>query len=708
MSETLSSLVVKLSADIAEFQAGMDGATKISSDVSKNLAAIGGAVVVGGIALAGAAIAGLGVALTDCVKGAMEAEGIQSKLAQTIANTGSVTGVTVDQINEMATAFQKTTTFEDDTVSAAGEVLARFKEIGSKVMPDAMQATLDLATVMGTDAPQAALLLGKTLADPTSGLAKLKAAGVVFTTAEEEQIKAMVAAGDQAGAQALILDKLKGSIGGAAQAAGGTTAGKFKIFENTLGGIKDTVGAGLLPALGKLADMFSGALANQAVQSTIEGIATAIGDFAASVVSGIPTVLGWLQTAWDWLSNNQGVIVAILAAIGVAVLAFGVTVATAAWTALSPLLPVIAVLGLVAAAAYLLYQAWVTDFGGIQTFITDLWNNTLAPVFQTIITWFQAQIPVAIQFLSDFWTNVLLPAIQAVGVWIQTNVIPLFQQLVAWLQTNVPIAIQALSDFWTNVLLPAIRAAWSWMSTVLFPFLVTLATQIGTAIGAAITTLAGFWSNTLLPAIQAVWSWMKSTLFPFIESVIDLVGTVLGVALTAAAGFWQKVLQPALEAFVKFVVDKVVPVIQSIMMWLGEKLQPVIQTVSKFIGDNLVRAFENISAAIKIVTDWIQTMINKLENITLPDWLTPGSPTPFELGLLGIGAAMKEVARTAAPEFEASLAMKGSAISGSSGGGGGANGEQTRLLRVIADKRSPSADEIARAVRDALLLVGLT
>ena len=27
----------------------------------------------------------------------------------------------------------------------------------------------------------------------------------------------------------------------------------------------------------------------------------------------------------------------------------------------------------------------------------------------------------------------------------------------------------------------------------------------------------------------------------------------------------------------------------------------------------------------------------------MPDWLTPGSPTPFELGLRGIASALKEV-----------------------------------------------------------------
>jgi hypothetical protein len=38
----------------------------------------------------------------------------------------------------------------------------------------------------------------------------------------------------------------------------------------------------------------------------------------------------------------------------------------------------------------------------------------------------------------------------------------------------------------------------------------------------------------------------------------------------------------------------------------------------------------------------------QISSLKLPDWLTPGSPTPLEMGLRGISAAMKEAAALSA------------------------------------------------------------
>lgn len=57
------------------------------------------------------------------------------------------------------------------------------------------------------------------------------------------------------------------------------------------------------------------------------------------------------------------------------------------------------------------------------------------------------------------------------------------------------------------------------------------------------------------------------------------------------------------------------------------------------------KAIEGISNAIKGVIGWVDRMIDKFNAAknALPDWMTPGSPTPLELGLRGIGDALKDV-----------------------------------------------------------------
>ena len=63
------------------------------------------------------------------------------------------------------------------------------------------------------------------------------------------------------------------------------------------------------------------------------------------------------------------------------------------------------------------------------------------------------------------------------------------------------------------------------------------------------------------------------------------------------------------------------------------------------------RDFQPGRDAVKRVVDSFQWMWDKivevgqaLKEMKLPDWLTPGSPTPLELGLIGINRAMDELA----------------------------------------------------------------
>lgn len=56
--------------------------------------------------------------------------------------------------------------------------------------------------------------------------------------------------------------------------------------------------------------------------------------------------------------------------------------------------------------------------------------------------------------------------------------------------------------------------------------------------------------------------------------------------------------------------------------------------------------WEGISAEIQTVIGLITNFNETLGSLSLPDWLTPGSPTPLETGLLGISEAMNKVSGT--------------------------------------------------------------
>lgn len=178
-----------------------------------------------------------------------------------------------------------------------------------------------------------------------------------------------------------------------------------------------------------------------------------------------------------------------------------------------------------------------------------------------------------------------------------------------------------------------------------------------------IQNLVGLWQNVLLPALQAVWGWMNSNLFPFLKALGNFLGAVLGVAVTALAGIWQNVLLPALMKF---------------LTWAQQNILPILRPIAEFFQNRFAVAIDWVSNALQKLTGWLNTMAEKLNNMSLPDWMTPGSPTPWEIGLVGVNDALKSLSGAALPSLSAGLGgMAAPAVAGGvSVGGGGMGGMQ--------------------------------
>jgi hypothetical protein len=108
------------------------------------------------------------------------------------------------------------------------------------------------------------------------------------------------------------------------------------------------------------------------------------------------------------------------------------------------------------------------------------------------------------------------------------------------------------------------------------------------------------------------------------------------------------------------------------------------------------------------VVGWLNNLATKINNLTLPDWLTPGSPTPFEMGLRGISDAMKGLSGVALPELGGGLGGLQMA-----GAGAGAGGGSSVIIQSItfngqsAPRNASEATESANLIRDALKARGL-
>jgi TP901 family phage tail tape measure protein len=279
---------------------------------------------------------------------------------------------------------------------------------------------------------------------------------------------------------------------------------------------------------------------------------------------------------------------------------------------------------------------------GAMPAVSDFITNTLVPTMSVAMTWLGNNLPGAIQLLSDYWTNVLKPAIETVWAFLNASAIPYLQNVVIpFLQVFVPAALQFLSDVWENVLLPAIKVVWAWMENTLMPFLQdTVFPWLQEKIPAALQTLSDFWENTLLPAIEAVWGFLSEDMMPIWEALEDLLGVVVPLALEVLQGVWENVLLPAMEDVWEFLTENLGPAFE----WLKDKvLGPV------------TGSFEGLGGKIQDVAGFITGLADKLRDISLPGWMTPGSPTPWEIGLRGVRDELESLYRGDLPLLNTQL-----------------------------------------------------
>lgn len=188
-----------------------------------------------------------------------EAERAEHKMAAAIEATGNAAHVTADEQRKLSDELAKKLALDNDDIMVAANRLRAYKQITDEKFGETLAASLDLAAAKEMDLTAATDLLGKALNDPVAGIAKLKRQGVLLTEQQQEQIKAMSAAGDVAGAQGIILDELSKKYAGAAE-ANVTGSQRAKV---ALDDLAESVGRSIAPALevaatgvGKLAEGF--------------------------------------------------------------------------------------------------------------------------------------------------------------------------------------------------------------------------------------------------------------------------------------------------------------------------------------------------------------------------------------------------------------------------------------------------------------------
>jgi hypothetical protein len=201
------------------------------------------------------AVVGLGFAVKAGISEFLDAQKVMAQTEAVLKSTGGAAKVTADEVSSLAESLMKKSGVDDEAIQSGENMLLTFTKIrnevgaGNDIFNQATTATLDLSVAMGKDMQSSAILVGKALNDPIKGMSALSKAGIQFTAEQKETIKAMVASGNQMGAQKLILKELETQFGGSAEAAGKTFSGQMNIAKQTALNFAGDIVTKLIPVL---------------------------------------------------------------------------------------------------------------------------------------------------------------------------------------------------------------------------------------------------------------------------------------------------------------------------------------------------------------------------------------------------------------------------------------------------------------------------
>jgi phage-related protein len=306
----------------------------------------------------------------DMVTAAEEADRASAKLAQTLGNAGDSTGEWAKHAEDLASSLQNQTGVDDEIIKGGQTILATFHKVSdgaaqtAGIFDRATTAAVDMSSAGFGSVESASTMLGKALNDPLKGITALGRAGVTFTDAQKDQIKALVKSGKTLDAQNLILKEVENQVGGTAKASV-TASDKMAV---AWGETQESIGKALLPVLEQITPILQGiasfvqknsswlvplagaigaivlavkawsaaqAILNIVLEANPIGlIVLAIAGLVAAIVvlvknwdtvsaaakAAWDTILGVVQGAFDWVKTNWPLLLGILTGpIGLAV-----------------------------------------------------------------------------------------------------------------------------------------------------------------------------------------------------------------------------------------------------------------------------------------------------------------------------------------------------------------------------------------------------
>lgn len=282
----------KMAASGAKAEKQFDGLKNGSTGVASRLNTVEKAAssassafsrLVGVAAGAGLGV-GLGMAFNKFAQETINAQNEQRQLAAVIRSTGAAAGYSVKQLNDMAEALSNATTLSAGDINRAQTRLLSYTGIVGETFPRAMQAVVDTSVRMGMSVEQAAETVGRALDIPSQGLSSLSRQGFRFTEEQKKVVEQLEKTGRVAEAQAIVLEALESSYGGAAAAARDTLGGALAALQNRVNDLM-AGGDGSIDGLTQEINDLTDALGSEDTKRTFESFVGWMADAAKSVLT---------------------------------------------------------------------------------------------------------------------------------------------------------------------------------------------------------------------------------------------------------------------------------------------------------------------------------------------------------------------------------------------------------------------------------------
>jgi hypothetical protein len=340
-----------------------------------------------------------------------------------------------------------------------------------------------------------------------------------------------------------------------------------------------------------------------------------------------------------------------------------------------------------------LIPAVKTAFGWVR--------DNVFPIARRLAQWLRDKVVGAGNKLATFFREKLLPAIRDAWGWVEENVFPIARDLRDWLAEKIPAAIKTLRDWWNKlrirmrIFVGKARAYLSYFANQAEYHLgravdwikVKVPEAFDAAKEAASDFASGFKSSTegeLKPALEGTWKILRRDLGELWQALKDLaeaLGLVDGEMgkVNPDFEFAGQVLGDVLVTGIKLAAITLHNLLD-VLTWMTDKITEAIE-IAKALGSQLKVMFDHPRETLKALNDLLAEFLNGLADAVIPDWLKPGSPTPFETGLRGIADALRKM-----PEFKLGVETPDlGALQPALAGGGeapslaGAGGERTTV-----------------------------